>query len=453
MKKLILTAASVLSVCFITSAQYTVSTYAGNGTAGSTNGNISGAKFSSPNSICMDKSGNIYISDGANNRIRMITPGGTVSTYAGSGTNGFLDGPKATAQFSGSFGVCTDDSGNVYVSDFTNQRIRKITALTGMVSTIAGTGVAGYNDGPANVAQFNYPRGICIDKQGNIYVGDSWNHRVRKIDPAGNVTTYAGGGSTMGVQSIGSWVDGNDISARFATPCGLAIDKFGNVYVADAYNHRIRKINTSRVVTTVCGIGTTPGVNTGGFADGPATSAQLSVPTEVFSDSLGNLLIGDLYNNRVRKADLTGNVTTVAGTGTAGFTNGAGTGATFNYPRGVTANLAGDSIYVVDFNNHAIRLIIGATNAIEELSSTANNIETYPSPALNHVTVLLKDSEDKDFKVFDIEGKNVTNNVLTESTTKENDQTLINLNLKKLASGIYIIRFNKSGFSGRIIKK
>lgn len=433
-------------------AQYTVSTYAGNGTVGSTDGNISIAKFSSPNSICRDKSGNIYISDGGNNRIRKITPNGTVSTYAGSGSNGFLDGPKATAQFSGSFGLCMDDSGNIYVADFTNQRIRKITALTGMVSTVAGTGVAGYNDGAASVAQFNYPRGICVDKQRNIYVGDSWNHRIRKIDASGNVTTFAGGGSVMGVQTIGSWVDGNDVNARFATPCGLAIDKFGNIYVADAYNHRIRKINPAGVVTTVCGSGTTPGSGTGGYADGSATTARFNVPTEVFSDSLGNLLIGDTFGNKVRKADLAGTVSTVAGTGTAGYTNGAGIGATFSYVRGVTANLAGDSIFVVDYNNHSIRLIKNTAIGITDYNSTENKIEAYPTPASVRVAVALKATETAGFKIFDVEGKEVTNNVTTESITQENDQMLLKLNIKNLGSGLYVIRFD-SGASGKIIKE
>ena len=449
------TTANILLFCFISfiaNAQYSVTTYAGNGSAGFTNGNAGSAKFNGPYGICMDKSENLFIADGGNNCIRKITPAGVVSTYAGTGVAGYLDGTSSTAKFNSPFDLCADDSGNVYVSDFSNHRIRKI-SVNGTVSTIAGSGTAGYMDGTAGVARFDFPRGICIDKQGNLYIGDSWNHRIRKIDNMGNVTTYAGGGSSMGVSSPGSYVDANDTSARFHTPTGLSIDKSGNIYVADAYNHRIRKINTSRVVTTYCGSGPT-GVSNGGYADGSSSAAVFNTPTEVFSDSSGNLLIGDTFGNKVRKVDVSGNATTIAGKDSSGFTNGAGNVAKFNYARGITSNFAGDKIYVVDFNNHAIRLITGLWNGVGELKwNPERKIEIYPNPASDHVTVLLKDFKDKTFKIFDLQGREVTKNVFTEGIKNENNQIQIKLNLEKLAKGVYVIQFNDSNLSGRIIRE
>ncbi len=135
----------------------------------------------------------------------------------------------------------------MYVSDFINQRIRKISNDM-EVTTIAGSGQAGYLEGPADEAKFNYPRGICLDDTGNIYIGDSWNHRIRKISTDGIVSTWAGGGTTIGVQSVGDYVDASDTAARFYTPCEVSIDQFNNIFVADAYNHRIRKIDPTRMV-------------------------------------------------------------------------------------------------------------------------------------------------------------------------------------------------------------
>lgn len=438
-------------ISFVADAQYTVITHAGDGNPGFVDGNAGSARFNLPFGICMDKSGNIFVADGGNNCIRKITVAGIVSTYAGNGTAGYADGAGSIAKFSSPSDLCIDDSGNVYVSDFKNHRIRKI-SQAGMVSTIAGSGTAGYMNGSAATAQFNYPRGICTDNQGNLYIGDSWNHRIRKVDNAGNVSTYAGGGNAIGVSSTGDYVDANDTNARFYTPSGISIDKNGNVYVADAYNHRIRKINTSRVVTTLCGSGAT-GQGNGGYADGGSSSAIFNTPTEIFSDSLGNLLIGDTFGNRIRKTDLSGNVTSVAGTGSTGFMDGVGNVAMFNYTRGVTANATGDTIYVVDYYNHSIRLITGGSNGVGKLHLTEEKIVAYPNPASDCITVLLKDTPVEAFKVFDLDGREVTKNIFTESIKKENHQLHITLNLAKLANGLYVIRFDDLDFSEVIIKE
>jgi sugar lactone lactonase YvrE len=411
----------------IAKSQYVVSTYSGNGTPALVNGNIDTAQFNKSFGICKDKFGNIFIADGGNNCIRKITTAGDVSTYAGSTTPGYQNGNATSALFNQPTGVCVDDSGNVYVADFNNQRIRKINTL-GIVSTIAGSGIAGYNDAVGLLAQFNYPRGICIDKNYNIYVGDSWNHRVRKITLNGNVTTYAGGGTTIGVQSVGAYLDAPDTSARFYTPCGVSVDETGNVFVADAYNHRIRKIDTLRIVSTIIGSGPT-GSGQGGFLDGSALSSRLNVPTEVFVDSLGNLYIGDTFNNRVRKmSGISGNVLSIGGNGTPGFVNGVDSLAEFNFPRGLIAFNDG-RVYVNDYNNNRVRLIIPANTGINNLDYS-NLINVYPNPTTKNITI--ETIEKSTIEVLNIQGQ------ILKSIISENTSTTIDL--LNFSSGIYFIK-------------
>ncbi|HLG04108.1 MAG TPA: T9SS type A sorting domain-containing protein [Bacteroidia bacterium] len=375
MKRILYTALCLLLYYSNAFSQAIVSTYAGNGTPGLINGDTAAARFNSPFGMCMDNSGNIYIADYGNHCIRMITPAGMVSTLAGNGTAGYLDGPAATAKFANPMNVCCDGTGAIYVSDFNNQRIRKISG--GLVTTIAGTGVAGYADGPDSLAQFNYPRGIVADAVGNIYIGDSWNHRIRKIDLAGNVTTYAGGGTASGVGSVGALLDATDTAARFYTPTGLGIDALGNIYVADAYNHRIRKIDLLQQVTTIAGSGST-GPGNGGYSNGAALTSLLHTPTEVFSGASGTLYIGDTFNNRVRLL-YNGNLSLIAGNGSTGYVNGVDSLAAFNYPRGIVTNTTGNVIYLSDYNNHAIRKITGVDVGIETYDNFSFHI--FPNPS------------------------------------------------------------------------
>ncbi len=211
-------------------SQNYVSIYAGTGSSGFVNGDTSIASFNRPFGICIDTAGNLYIADAYNNCIRKISTDGQVSIYAGSGTAGYLDGEASEAKFNQPLNICLDDEGNMYVSDFINQRIRKISSDM-MVTTIAGTGQSGHQNGAAAEAKFNYPRGICIDDTGNLYIGDSWNHRIRKISVDGVVSDWAGGGTVIGVQSVGDYVDASDTAARFYTPCELSIDQFNNIFV------------------------------------------------------------------------------------------------------------------------------------------------------------------------------------------------------------------------------
>ena len=325
--------------------QCTVTTFAGTGVAGFANGPGEAAQFNLPRGVGIDSAGNVDVGEQSNNRIRRITPAGVVTTFAGTGVSGFADGPGAAAQFTNPYGVAIDGEGNVYVAEAGGNRIRKISPA-GVVTTLAGTGAPGMVDGPGAAAQFRFPIGVATDSDANVYVADFGNHRIRKITRAGEVSTLAG----IGVGGPGSFEDGPGATAQFNLPIGVGTDIAGNVYVGDWANHRIRKITPAGEVSTLAGTGV------GGFADGPGASAQFQLPRGVATDSMGNVYVADGNNHRIRKITPVGVVTTLAGTGVAGFTDGSGAAAQLNNPHGVALDSAGN-IYAGDTLNHRIRKI------------------------------------------------------------------------------------------------
>jgi hypothetical protein len=441
-KKVLFGIISLLFSTFLSTAQNSVTTYAGTGSSGFINGDTSIASFNKPFGMCIDQGGNLFIADMGNNCIRKIGIDGIVSTYAGTGVAGYQDGEASQAQFRQPANLCIDSQGNLYVSDFQNQRIRKISPDL-MVSTIAGNGQAGYHDSTAMEAKFNYPRGICLDDEGNIYIGDSWNHRVRKISTDGLVTTYAGGGTSIGVQSVGAYLDGTDTSARFYTPCELAIDEMNNIFVADAYNHRIRKIDPDRLVTTLAGSGGS-GPDSGSFADGPALEARFNTPTAVTVTDDGILYVGDGPNQRVRMIGNDLMVTTFAGTGEAGFANGPDSLASFNFPRASVMDYNLDRLYVVDYNNHAVRIIhLSGTTGLEEDKYPVGSLRVFPNPVINNTLWI----ENPGREELSIQVSNIAGQMLL--TLAGRHENYIPVDLSTLPAGIYVLVISEQG---RIIK-
>jgi len=267
-----------------------VSTLAGSGMVGSTDGTGTAASFYAPTGVAVDAAGNVYVSDG-NNLIRKITPSGVVTTFAGSGKAGSQNGTGIAASFNGATGVAVDAAGNVYVSDG-NNLIRKITP-SGVVTTLAGGGLRlGYvTNGTGTAATFNYPYSLAADAGGNVYVSDQGYYLIRKITPSGVVTTLAGSGGQGDANGTGT-------AASFDDPTGVAVDAAGNVYVADDENNLIRKITPSGVVSTFAGSGKA------GSENGTGISASFNAPNGVAVDAAGNVYVVDAGNNLIRKIAL-----------------------------------------------------------------------------------------------------------------------------------------------------
>lgn len=324
-----------------------VSTLAGTaGVIGSSDGIGPVAEFNMPFGIVTDSSENIFVADYMNSIIRKITPDGTVSTYAGTaGVYGAVDGNRSTATFYVPAAIAIDSADNLYIADSGNNTIRKITA-NGDVTTLAGiAGMPGYADGSGTSTQFNMPAGIVVDKTGHIYVSDLGNQVIRKITPTGIVTTFAGIAGQSGS------TDGDRLTGLLGGPYGLVIDKNENVYVADYANSNIRKITPAGYITTIAGDSTNPG-----HVDGVGTAASFLYPAGITIDNAGILYVADFANHLIRKIAQDGTVTTFAGSVT-GHSDGTGVAAEFYGPAGITYNKVSGSIYVSDTGNNTVRKI------------------------------------------------------------------------------------------------
>ena len=287
--------------------------------------------------------------------VSVATPAQTNIVYAWRnfvgqpGGPGSVDGAGSTARFQSPNGVAMDTAGNVYVADSGNHVIRKVT-LAGVVTTVAGkAGTPGTNDGASAVARFNSPAGVALDSAGNLFVADCWNHTIRKITPTGVVTTLAGRGGTSGS------ADGTGGAARFYYPGGVAVDSNGNACIADYNNHTIRKVTPLGAVTTLAGKARVSGTN-----DGTGSTARFHSPASVAVDSADNFMVADYDNHAIRQVTSTGVVTTLAGwSGQSGTNDGTGHAARFNNPNGVAVDSTGN-ILVADWSNHAIRQVTSA---------------------------------------------------------------------------------------------
>ena len=263
-----------------------ISVLAGDGSRAFADGQGIMAKFNHVNGITINSQGDIFVADRGNQCIRKITPAGLVSTFAGSTSYGYADGVGNNAKFWEPVDVAADSQGNLYVTDRSNLRIRKISSA-GVVTTLAGSGNTGYKDGPGNIAEFRHPSGLAVDLQGNVYVADEENDRIRKISPSGVVSTLAGSGAR-------SYLDGIAAFADFSTPKDVAVDEKGNVYVTDNLSV-IWKISPDGIVSRVAGTLELA------FADGDTDTARFYDPRGLFVDSKGDIYVADRANNRIRK--------------------------------------------------------------------------------------------------------------------------------------------------------
>jgi uncharacterized protein (TIGR03437 family) len=333
--------------------QYTIWTIAGTGTNGYAGdaGPALQANFSNPCKLAIDPSGNIYIADLSNNRIRKIS-GANINTIAGNGTAGYTgDGKPATqANISQPCGVAVDASGNVYFSqtDATNSAVRKAPA-SGNISTVTGTSVGagfGGDGGPATSGRVAGPQALALDGAGNLYIADTLNNRIRQVTTGSNIYTVVGSGVA---QFSGD--QGSPINASINGPQGIAFDSAGAMYIADTGNHRIRKVSAG-VITTIAGTGVA------GFSGdgGPAVNAQLNYPKDVAVDAAGDVFIVDSYNFRIRMITPDGNIQTIAGSGRSGYSGDGGPAKSgrLSFPQGIVVASNG-SIYISDTQNNVIR--------------------------------------------------------------------------------------------------
>ena len=349
-----------------------ITTIAGNGMAGFSGdgGAATGAQLNFPFNVTTDTTGNLYITDKYNHRIRKIDSGtGIITTVAGNPTlytdgvtwlGGFSGdgGPASAAELNYPSSSAVDAAGNLYIADTKNHRIRMVDTL-GVITTVAGTGMAGFSGdtGAATAAQLFEPRGLTIDTAGNLYIADWRNYRVRKVDTSGVITTVAGNGQ-LGFSGDG----GPATEAKLISPADVTVDTTGNLYISDSSSNRIRKVSTAGLITTVAGNGRTGYASDGGLA----AEAKLSSPSDVAIDTSGNLYIADTGASRIRKVFTSGIITTVGGNGKAGFSGDGGlaTAAQIHAPEGVAVDSSGN-LYIADYYNKRIRMI----EAVDLLSS------------------------------------------------------------------------------------
>ncbi len=388
-----------------------INTLAGDGTAGygGDGSSATSAELNNPADTAVDNAGNIYIADAFNDAVRKVTAAtGIITTVAGTGTAGYNgDGILATsAELDFPTGVAVDNAGNLYIADENNQRIRKVTVSTGDISTVAGNGTAGYNgDGIlATSAELSAPRGVAVDNAGNLYIADENNQRIRKVTVStGDISTVAGDGTT-GYNGDGILAT----SAELNDPQGVAVDSASNLYIADSNNSRIRKVTVSTGdISTIAGDGT---FGYGGDG-GSATSAELSTPTGVVVDNAGNLYIADENNQRIRKVTAsTGDISTVVGDGSNGYIGNGGlaTNAELDNPEGVAVD-GSDNLYIADTFNQRIRkasvdatlptTVVGTTSISQDIF-----VQLTATSAISSITVPKAQNNVQEFTVGTVTG-------------------------------------------------
>jgi len=392
-----------------------------------------------PGSICIDNEGNIFISDYGNNVIRKVASSGIITTFAGTGGEGYSgDGGQATnAQFKSPTGVATDDDGNIFIADHVNNVVRKISS-SGIITTIAGTGVSGYSGdgGPAIAAKLSLPYAIVVDNSGNIIFSEIGNYIVRKVDASGIISTIAGNG-TFGDSGEG----GPATAAQLKYPGFMAIHpKTGELYIPVDANKKVMKVSHDGIITTVAGNGTYAYNGDGG----PATAASMKAPNAVCFDTAGNLYIGDNYAYTIRKVNTSGIISTIAGTGTMGY-NGDGLPATATQLNRPNCSFFDrwSNLYFADVGNNCIRRINYNPSAVESMDKLHAAIKLYPNPAKETITITT-DAKAGHLTILNMLAEEVCRATVTGKETT--------VNIGHLPAGLYMIKTDQ-GYVGQFLKE
>jgi sugar lactone lactonase YvrE len=437
----------LFSISFHAQAQI-ITTIAGNGTPGYISDGVpaTSTELKANFGVAVDGAGNVYIADAGNNRIRKVNTSGIISTVAGNGTPAFSgDGGQATAaELNAPTCVAFDNSGNMYIADQNNNRVRMINT-SGIINTFAGGG-SGTDGGPATAINMIVPLGVAVDQHGNVYIAEYGFDHVHIVNTAGIINLFAGNG-TLGSSGDG----GSAIAAELFHPTGVSVDKSGNVYIDDYGNNKIRKVDASGKISTFAGNGTA-----GYIGDGTtATATELNEPQSSAFDTSGNLYIADLGNQRIRKINTSGIISTIAGDGTAGY-NGDGilaTTAEISYPTGVFADNKGN-IYISDQNNNRVRKIIpNPALSIIDNPNKPVNISLRPNPVADVMTI---DATNFETGKITINITDISGSVLLQKEINNNDQSFsVSFDIKAFSPGIYFVIVRSEGqlYKSKIVKE
>ncbi len=406
--------------------------YSGNGVA------ATAAGIPDPCKGVFDNIGNYFFADQlGSNRIRRVDISGQITTVAGCGIVGFTDNIQATdCDLNLPKSITLDASGNLYIADAGNFRIRKVDKGTGIISTIAGTDSSAFSgdNGPASSASLNDPLDLCFDKYGNLYIADGFNYRVRKINKLGIISTFAGNGGTV---STGD--GGPATSAQLGLPIGLVSDDIGNIYIAETVGNRVRKVDTFGIITTIAG----NGIATYLADNIPATMAQIN-PIRL-AINFGQIFIADEYNRRVYRIDLAGILHLVAGNGMGGFSGdgGVATATSLDYPAGVAFDTCGN-LYIPEPSNRRIRKVsYPHCHYLRNENHPNVNLSIYPNPSNDFIKI---DNLEKtsNYRILNIVGSMMLHGILKEGNN------IISLNT--VPKGMYILEIISNEDEKRVIK-